>query len=144
MPPGGAVAASDKNKPTDTKKADKPPTETKADADENKADEYQDENGFPKPDFFEMEKYFEVVKYEYDPLNRKLNLVVKSKKETRPTSTWRINFYDADGVAVIDENGIGGISMFMPVGQPEKGYFYTPTEAQMKRVKKVVVTRKIE
>lgn len=43
--------------------------------------ESKDENGFPKPDFSEMEKYFDIVKYEYDRIRQRLNFVSKMKKE---------------------------------------------------------------
>ncbi len=106
------------------------------------ANTVQADNDYPMPDTTEWEKYYDVVKYEYDIIAGKLNFVVKPKKASRP-SAWMINFYDADGVRVIGENGITGMSIFTEVGQPEKAYAYTPSEKTMAKVKRVVVTRVI-
>jgi len=55
-PPGGATDVPDQNKPVAAKKGANQTAEKKADADENK-----DENGFPKPDFSAVEKYYEIT-----------------------------------------------------------------------------------
>ena len=106
------------------------------------AAEAKGDGEFPKPDTTEWEKYYDVVKYEYDIIAGKLNFVVKPKKASRP-SLWMINFYDADGVRVIGENSLTGMSIFTEIGQPEKAFAYTPSEKTMATVKKVVVTRVI-
>ena len=100
----------------------------------------QDTLVYPKPDTTEMEKWYDVGRNEYDSIAGKLYFVVKPKKDSRP-SAWMINFYDSDGVQVIPENGLTGTSIFTPIGQAEKIFAYTPSEKNMKRVKKIVVTR---
>lgn len=140
-PPGGAKAATapDKNKPADAKKPDGQTAEKKADANDGK-----DENGFPKPDFSEMEKYFDISKVEYDMADRALYFIGKMTKKNNAVN-WKIDFYDADGIKVIDTNGITVKSGdYSEVGDTAKYYFYLPYESMMKRVKKVVITRKIE
>jgi hypothetical protein len=101
----------------------------------------QDEKDYPKPDTTEMEKWYEVVKYEYDTLAHKLYFVVKPKKASRPNE-WLIHFYDVDGVEVIGENFVTGMSIFTEVGHTEKAVADTPSEKAMGTVvKKVVITR---
>ncbi len=137
-PPGGAKTVAAKDKPTAAAKNNQQPDAAKADADENR-----DANGFPKPDFSEMEKYYEIVKYEYDPIRKRLNFVAKMKKENN-TAGWIINFYDADGVKVGSENNVIPVGTDYALDQPMK--FYADAlfrESEMKQVKKVVITRKI-
>jgi len=40
-----------------------------------------DENGFVKPDFSELEKYFEIIRWEYDFTTPRLYFVVKVRRE---------------------------------------------------------------
>lgn len=97
---------------------------------------------YPKPDFSEMEKYYTIVKYDYEVMNTdaKLYIVVKPKVEKRPAFT--IKFLDADGVPVIEENFLTGLSIFTAVGDTEKAMAYTPSEKNMERVKSVVILRR--
>jgi len=63
----------------------------------------QDEKDYPKPDFSAMEKWYEIVKYEYDfftePLLPRLYFVVKPKIANPPTY-FKMKFADKDGVAL--------------------------------------------
>lgn len=101
----------------------------------------QDKTEYPKPDFKEMEQWFEVQKYEYKILNQRLNIVVKAKanREDRP-HYFNIDFYDGDGVRVISTNYITE-EYVAETGQIEKIWAFTPSESQMKKVKSVVITR---
>lgn len=138
FPPGSAEAAKKaaaNNKPADTKN-DNQTAETKDET--NNAD--KDENGFVKPDFSEMEKYFEIVRTDYDFSLGRFNMLVKAKKQTN-IFEWYMTFYDADGVKVSDRslNGNFGVPA---IGEPTKIYGYTPTEKEMKQVTRIVITRR--
>lgn len=133
FPPGGtkgAVDAPDKDKPTETKD-DNQTTGKTAD---------KDENGFPKPDFSEMEKYFEIVRTDYDFTLGRFNMLVKATKKTN-VFEWYLTFYDADGIKVKEASFNANIGALEP-GAPTKIYGYTPTEKEMKQVTRIVVTRK--
>lgn len=142
IPPPPPVA--DDSKPATSRKPDASKTEVSQKPNTSKPAvvQNQEDSEYPKPDTTEMEKWYDVVKYEYDIIAGRLFFVVKPKKDSRP-SGWLINFYDADGVQVIGENLVVGTSIFTPVGQAEKAYAYTPSEKAMKTVKKVVITRHI-
>ncbi len=137
FPPGSTRAAVN-NAPV----KEKPNTKDENQTTEKPTDEAgeKDENGFPKPDFSEMEKYFEIVRTDYDFSLGRFNLLVKATKKTN-IFEWYMTFYDADGIKVKDASFNG--SMGVPViGEPTKIYGYTPTEREMKQVTKIVVTRR--
>jgi len=94
---------------------------------------------FPAPDFSALTPYYEVVRYNYDIAGAKLNILLKPKVMNRPA--FKIRFYDEDGVQVVNETFLVGVSIFTEVGEPEKAFAYTPSEAIMERVKKVVFLR---
>ena len=85
MPPPGGAKVGAKDKPT---------TATKINTNENK-----DENGYPKPDFSGMEKYYEIIRYEYSTTDHALNIVAKMMKEVNPND-FEFKFYDADGAVM--------------------------------------------
>ncbi|MGI8467905.1 MAG: hypothetical protein ACR2N3_05580 [Pyrinomonadaceae bacterium] len=135
-PPGGGAAVPDEDKPA--AKNDNQTAETKADANDDK-----DENGFPKPDFSEMEKYFDISKSEYDPTDGKLYFIGKMTKKNNAVD-WVINFYDADGIKLIDTNGITVVNGdYYQVGDTAKYYFYLPPQSLRKRISKVVITKRV-
>lgn len=135
-PPGGAATAAAPAKDKSAAKDDKRTAETKAATNENK-----DENGRPKPDFSAMEKYFEIVRYEYNIDDGNLYIVAKVLKDTNLCG-WTLDFYDADGVKV-DQSNFMGAGCLTDVGETQKIRASLPRESQMKQVKKVVVTKKI-
>ncbi len=87
---------------------------------------------------------YEIVKYEYDLATKTLNFVYKPKTASLPGGVWIINYFDADGVSLSGEVRVVGLWSYDKVGQPERGYASTPSEKDMKRVKKVVITRNVE
>lgn len=144
-PPGGAKQpnAPAEKRPGQNKtspKNNEQPRENKTDAGEKDAD------GYPKPDFSEMEKWFEIVKYEYKPLEQKLYVYLKLKVENGPTE-FRMEFYDNDGIAL--QNKYNPVSAFggMPgykdaaVGETVKVYVHTPNEKLLEQVVKAKVVR---
>ncbi len=139
-PPGGKTAT---NKP-ETKEN---PAETKTtkQTDETKGETVaeKDENGFVKPDFSEMEKYFDIIRYEYVFTSRDLYIVGKMKKANNPNK-WLVEFFDADGARLKWGNTVlhSSSGPDPQIGQVVKMYAGTPTEKQMRdEVKKIVVTR---
>jgi len=149
-PPGGKKTAADKaaanDKPADTKNVEQPADtkNTKQPAKtEDKTDAGKDENGFVKPDFSEMEKYFDIIRYEYEFGTRDLYIVGKMKKKHNPNK-WLVEFFDADGARLKWGNTVLHYTSGPDpqVGQVVKMYAGTPTEKQMRdEVKKIVVTR---
>ena len=124
---------------TEVPTKDKPPT-TKNDNQTTDKPADKDENGFPKPDFSEMEKYFEIVRTDYDFSLGRYNLLVKAKKKTN-IFEWYLTFYDADGIKVSDRSFNGNLGS-PEIGEPTKIYGYTPTEKEMKQVTRITITRK--
>lgn len=152
-PPKGDKAAANKtaandppvetknvNQPTDTKNTNPTPKE------DDKTNADRDVNGFVKPDFSEMEKYFDIVRYEYNFSTRELTIVTKMKKANNPNA-WLVEFFDADGARLKWGNTILHYTSGPDpqVGQVVKVYTGTPSEKQMRdEVKKIVITRKID
>ena len=97
-PPGGATSApkdekaGQNNQPNDNPKQ----TENKTEAAAGK-----DENGFPKPDFSAMEKWYEIVRYEYQPDENRLYVYLKPKLDVRETEFF-MEFKDKDGILLLD------------------------------------------
>lgn len=99
----------------------------------------QDNESYPKPDFKEIEKWYEVVKFEYDILKTKVYLTVKPKRdESRPTH-WRLDYRDADGVSIFEQGFY--IKDGVKAGEPYRADAFTLTETQMEKVKSVTLTR---
>lgn len=106
----------------------------------------QDESKWPKPDFSAMEKWFEIVRYEYDfftnPLLPRLNFIVKPKVEN-PADYFKMKFADADGVALMNYQ-VHGFRLPYKVGEPQRVYGMAPHEKDMRKVKSIVVSRVID
>lgn len=136
-PPTGAKGGAT-DKPNAAAKNGVQTAAAKAGADDNKG-----ENGLPPPDFSEMEKYFEIVRYEYTAADHTLNLALKMTKQTN-VCEWEINFYDADGVKVVSQSSVVGNATCSPeLGEPTKAYANLPPESKWKFVKKLVITTHI-
>jgi hypothetical protein len=135
VPPGSKKATNKvipEDKPTPTKNGNQT-TEKQADT---------DENGLVKPDFFEMEKYFEIVKYDYNPVDGRVTFVVKAKKETN-IFKWYLIAYDADDVKV-SETSFNGNVVTPVIGEPTRIYSFAPNEKEMKQVTRIAITRKLD
>lgn len=102
----------------------------------------RDEDGFVKPDFSEMEKYFEIVKYEYNPVDGRVTFVVKAKKQTN-IFRWYLTAYDGDGVKISDTSFNGNV-VSPEIGEPTRIYSFAPNERDIKRVAKIAITRKLD
>ncbi len=127
---GGTTKTLPKNNPAKTDETQKENKTPAADA---------DENGFPKPDFTELEKYYEIVRYEYKAQvgDNQLYIYLKQKTEQIPYSSWFVQFRDKDGLLISTGNpygnGITGLNA-APVGELIKASVYTPTEKGMEKV----------
>jgi hypothetical protein len=140
-PPGGKTMAENKTTTNDQPAETKTTKPTAVTKDEPAG--IKDENGFVKPDFSEMEKYFDITRYEYNFSTRELSFVTKMKKANNPNA-WLVEFFDADGARLKWGNTIlhSSSSPDPQVGQVVRVYASTPTEKQMRdEVKKIVITR---
>lgn len=102
----------------------------------------RDEDGFVKPDFSEMEKYFEIVKYEYNPVDGRVTFVVKAKKPTN-IFRWYMTAYDADGVKISDTSFNGNV-VSPEIGEPTRIYSFAPNERDIRRVARIAIIRKLD
>ena len=139
-PPGGAKQ---NNAPADGK------TQTKNN-DQNANTETtavnKDANGFPKPDFSEMEDWFEIVRYEYPkPPNRNLMIYFKSKTDGSKPLIFYVEFRDKDGILVQSADAspmcCSDALMMTAKGEPNKVRVQIPSESIMKQVTSVKVVR---
>jgi len=142
MPPPGF-------KPDATPVKDKPTTVANV-KDNNRTNDVKEaangnknEKGYPKPDFSEREKWYEIVKYEYGDIEageRELVFWYKPKVETRP-DIFHAKFFDKDGVLVGDAALINGTLHLTEVGSVAKASARTPHETQMPSVVSVKIVR---
>lgn len=139
-PPSGAKTTATKDKPAITAAVKE---NNKATAAKTVTSENKEENGFPKPDFSEMEKFYEIVKYEYSITDRTFYFVAKMTKEVNPND-FEISFYDADGAKLLKGMVVwsNGDLNYQP-GDVHKFWGNMPVESVLKRVTKVVITRHI-
>jgi hypothetical protein len=99
---------------------------------------------YPKPDFSAMEKWYEIVKYEYGDLSadRTLTVFCKPKVEARPYN-FVVQYIDKDGVVVRETAFRNYISLSNGrVGETVKTDAYTPSETEMEKITSVRVLRK--
>ena len=102
----------------------------------------QDE--YPKPDFSAMEKWYEIVKYEYGDLSadRSLTVYCKPKVEARPYS-FTVQYINKDGIVVRETAFRDYISLANSrVGETVKTDAYTPSETEMEKITSVRIFRK--
>jgi len=101
-------------------------------------------NKSPKPDFSEMEEYYEIVEYEYDftASNMGTFTVIAKKKLAKTPTTWNVVWRDEKGVKLV-----GQTLTFPPyqgqeaeIGEPVKGWSYGPWKDNMPKVKSVKIT----
>ena len=136
-PPKGESTAEDPKQPSNPKAT----KQTVGKKDEPDTAE-RDEDGFVKPDFSEMEKYFEIVKYEYNPVDGRVTFVVKAKKQTN-IFRWNLTAYDADGVKV-SETSFNGNVVTPEIGEPTRIYSFAPNEREINRVARIAIARKLD
>lgn len=138
-PPGGAVKQTDTTKkPAINNQTDKTAeTATKKVEAENKGD-----GEYPKPDFSAMEQSYEIVKYEYAPLEGLLYVYVKPKVELNQRELrFQVKFLDKDGTPVFG-GGYPLSSAYIydaKVGDVVKMSVTIPNETNMKKAVSAVI-----
>ena len=136
-PPGAAKQNANADAKTTTKKDDQNANTETAD---------KDANGFPKPDFSEMEDWFEIVRYEYPkPPDRNLMIYFKSKTDGSKPLIFYVEFRDKDGILVQSADAspmcCSDALMMTAKGEPNKVRVQIPSESIMKQVTSVKVVR---
>lgn len=140
-PPGGA---SQPKTPAvrKTGQNNQPPNDARQAA-TNTAAATQDANGYPKPDFSEMDKWYEITKFEYGaPVTaQEITFLFKPKVDhySRAKARFEARYYDKDGALV----GSYQVWVEYPteVGEVGKGSAGTPSEKEMERVVSVKIVR---
>ena len=106
----------------------------------------KDENGFPKPDFSAMEKWFEIVRYEYPtPPERNMTIFIKPKVDFKQRMmAFKMEFLDKDGIVVGTD--AAWICCSMQLGDTETGKVgkvtvQVPSEREMEKVVSATVIR---
>jgi hypothetical protein len=106
----------------------------------------KDANGFPKPDFSEMEDWFEIVRFEYPkPPDRNLMIYFKSKTDGSKPYIFYVEFRDKDGILVQSADAspmcCSDALMMTANGETAKVRVQLPPETVMKQVTSVKVIR---
>jgi hypothetical protein len=91
----------------------------------------------PAPDFSEMEKDYEIVKWSYE--GYVIKVVVKPKADPPHTRNIGLKFFDADGVTVDGPSMILNLGYSTPVGTIERGEATLPNPSKFNRIKNVIV-----
>jgi hypothetical protein len=135
---GGTTKAPTADNPT---KNTAQKTETKQTVTDGK-----DENGFPKPDFSAMEKWFEIVRYEYPaPPERNMTIFIKPKVDIEKRMiNFKMEFLDKDGLVVGTD--AAWICCSTQLGSTETGKVtkvtvQAPSEREMEKVVSATVIR---
>jgi hypothetical protein len=93
-------------------------------------------------DFSELEKYVDVIRYEFgdNVTDHNLYIVFKSKTDNLPA--FCVQYFDKDGI-MVDPVGGCGLHMGSAASAGQKGKFDVamPSEKEMKRVVSVRVVR---
>lgn len=105
-------------------------------------DDEPEKSGYPKPDFSEMTRWYDIQAYDYDVFKNQIIFMVKAKAESRPDS-FKFEYLDADGVVVLSQQFFGLWHGDL-LTKPEKFAVSTPTESQMAKVKTVRVVRIVQ
>jgi len=103
----------------------------------------KEDDEYPKPDFSDIEKWYDITKYEYGDIeggDNNLYFWYKPKKYPRPW--FNVEYRDKDGAQVRDSpEAAFDFGKTPGVGEVSKGYAGTPFEKEMKRVVSVKFVR---
>lgn len=69
-------------------------------------DDDPEKSGYPKPDFSDMTRWYDVQAYNYGVFKNQLIFMVKAKVESRPQD-FKFDYLDADGAVVYSERFFG-------------------------------------
>jgi hypothetical protein len=115
----------------------KPPSQTSGDT--RRQNDDVEKSGYPKPDFSEMTRWYDIQAYNYDVFGKQLIFMVKATVESRPTD-YKVEYLDKDGV-VLFSNQFYGLWHADLLNKPEKFSVTTPGETDMAKVKIVRFVR---
>jgi hypothetical protein len=100
---------------------------------------------YPAPDTSEMDKWYEITKYEYGDFTVEPKLTFWFKPKVghydRPTNIFKVAFLDKDGVEVTGFAHSLSVDYYTEIGETGQAMVKAPTEKQMERVVSVKVTR---
>lgn len=102
----------------------------------------QKNDKYPRPDFSEMEEYFDIVESEYEFTGLgSFSVIAKPKKKAVPR-WWTITWRDAKGVVIVKHTLIFNTSELSQtkIGEPIRGSSYAPEKRLMPQVKSVTIT----
>ncbi len=95
---------------------------------------------YPKPNFSEMEEYWEIVSYEYDFAEKQFRVIAKPKQKVVPI-WWTVTWRDSKGVTVTEYDiyfPIGAVQR-AKIGEPIRAQGYCPFKRQMAEIKTIDV-----
>ncbi len=101
---------------------------------------------YPKPDFSEMEVYWDIVEYEYDFTGNGVPafIVIAKKKVRNVPRAWTVSWYDANGVKIDAATLLFDNGDRAEAGEPLRASAYAPFKRHMPRVKSVKITERID
>lgn len=144
-PPGGTKAVAVDNRQVAPEKNTPAPKNNRNTADKNtveKTDEAGTDDGSLKTDFSELEKYVDVIRYEFSDNVTDHNLYIVFKSKTDNLPAFCVQYFDKDGIMVDPAGGCGLHTVSSPsAGQNGKFDVSMPPERDMKRVVSVRVVR---
>jgi hypothetical protein len=100
----------------------------------------QKADNYPKPDFSEMEEYWEIVSYEYDFAARQFLVIAKPKQKVVPI-WWNVTWRDSKGITIEKFKivfSLGAVNA-AKIGEPIRAQGYCPFKRQMAEVKTIDV-----
>lgn len=97
-PPGAGATAATKDEKTAPQNKNQPNKNAPPTDNKNEAADDKDENGFPKVDFTALDKWYDIVKYEYDSTGSYMYLYVKPKADEARETQFFIEFTDKNGI----------------------------------------------
>jgi hypothetical protein len=100
----------------------------------------QKADNYPKPDFSEMEEYWEIVSYEYDFADRQFRVIAKAKQKVVPI-WWNVTWRDSKGITIEKFKIVFSLAAVegAKIGEPLRAQGYSPFKRQMAQVKTIDV-----
>lgn len=96
---------------------------------------------YPRPDFSEMEEYFEIVESEYNFVGLGAFIVTAKPKKKAVPRYWTITWFDAKGVAIVSHTLMFNSAKLSQtkIGESIKGDSYAPEKRLMSQIKSVTI-----
>lgn len=98
----------------------------------------------PAPDFSEMEKDYEIVKWTYTD-DGNIKLIIKAKNDPPQLHhKYSMRFYDADGIDIVGPYDICCPGYTAAKGETQRAETFAPDESKLKNLKAVIVYRVLD